>query len=150
MSDAVVSDAHVRLAIYEHFVRTAHAPSAGNLAANLGTTETGVVSAFHRLADDHSLVLRPGTDTILMAHPLSADPTGYETHIDGMTYSPNCGWDAMGIAAMIGKPARVTFRCPDCGGPIEFSIADGRLDTDWLRVHFAVPARQWWDDIAYT
>jgi hypothetical protein len=47
--------------------------------------------------------------------------------------------------------ARVESTCPDCGDRLELEVRDGELVRGReLLVHFVVPARRWWEDIAFT
>jgi hypothetical protein len=85
-----------------------------------------------------------------MAHPLSAVATPFLVHVGGRSYWPNCAWDALGVAAMVGGSARIEARCGDCAAPLDFEVVDGRLRSGPFRLHFAVPARRWWEDIAFT
>ena len=40
--------------------------------------------------------------------------------------------------------------CPDCGRPMGLRVQGGVLQEQDGVAHFAVPARQWWDNIGYT
>jgi hypothetical protein len=71
-----VFDARVRHEMMAQFVRRTTAPSPGDVAGALGASTARVRAAFRRLADAHVLVLRAGSEDIVMAHPLSAVPTG--------------------------------------------------------------------------
>jgi hypothetical protein len=68
------------------------------------------------------------------------------------TYScfGNCIWDALGIAAMLKQNARIKTACGDCGTAMEVAIIDGEVQGGLGSIHFAIPARQWWDDIVFT
>jgi hypothetical protein len=45
----------------------------------------------------------------------------------------------------------VSSDCRDCGEPLELEVRRGVLIRGAeLLVHFVVPARHWWDDIAFT
>jgi alkylmercury lyase-like protein len=145
-----VFDARVRHEMMAQFVRRTTAPSPGDVAGALGASTARVRAAFRRLADAHVLVLRAGSEDIVMAHPLSAVPTPFRVHVAGRAYWPNCAWDALGVAAMFGADARIEASCGDCALPCRIAVVDGRLLCDPLRFHFAVPARRWWDDIAFT
>jgi Alkylmercury lyase len=143
-------DGRVRLAILERFAARGEAPSAADVATAIGEDADTVAQACSRLADDHVLVLRPGTGEIWMAHPFSAVPTGFRVVTDRGSSYGNCIWDALGIPAMLAADARIETTCPDCGEPLELRVRDGDLEPlDWV-AHFAVPAARWWDDIGHT
>jgi hypothetical protein len=61
-----------------------------------------------------------------------------------------CVWDAFGIPAMLGEDATISTSCADCSEPLEFRVVDRSLQPTDAAAHFAVPARRWWDNIAYT
>jgi Alkylmercury lyase len=140
----------VRLHIYEQMIETAAAPSPAEAARALGVPEADVESAFRALAEARLLVLRPGTTTIWMAMPFSNAQTAFTVISGGRAYYANCAWDAFGIAALLRADARIFTTCGDCGGALERKIAGGALTELRGVVHFALPARRWWDDIAFT
>ena len=138
----------VRLFIYRHFLETAHAPSASTIAASVNATGAIVSSALRRLADLHAIVLAPASIDIWMAHPFSAVPTPYPVTIAGRTYWANCAWDAAGVLSLAGDGESHT-RCGDCGQEVGFAVERGRVSGDGI-VHFVVPARRFWENIAFT
>jgi hypothetical protein len=138
----------VRGAIYAWLLGTSQAPDAATLAAAVGATDSDVVAALHRLAELHLLVLAPRTNDIWMAHPFAAIPTAFPVSAGGHTYYANCAWDAAGILSLTGDGS-CTTRCGDCGRPMTFGVQGGTFHGDGV-VHFAVPARRFWDDIGFT
>lgn len=143
-------DRRVRLATYRHFVERAAAPTPADLAGPLGTTPGAVRAAWERLAESHVLVLHPDTGALWMAMPFSAVPTGFRVHAAGRAWWANCAWDALGISAMLGEPARIEATCGDCGEALPVETTGRELARGEGVVHFAVPARQWWEDIGFT
>jgi len=83
-----------------------------------------------------------------MAHPFSAVPTPYPVTIAGRTYWANCAWDAAGVLSLAGDGESHT-RCGDCGQEVGFAVERGRVSGDGI-VHFVVPARRFWENIAFT
>jgi hypothetical protein len=67
----------------------------------------------------------------------------------GTSYSANCAWDAYGIAAMIDRDTQCVARCPDCGDRMDLSVKRGAVGTKGM-VHFVVPPRRFWDNVAFT
>jgi Alkylmercury lyase len=132
------------------FVELTRPPTTREIAAAIGAQPGDVRAAYQRLAQGKAIVLRPGTDELLMAHPLSAVPTRYRVYVGDRAYSPNCGWDALGVAAMLDADARVEGTCGDCDEPLALEVRDGSIRAEPLRVHFAVPPRLWWEDILFT
>jgi hypothetical protein len=88
------------------------------------------------LAAKHVVVLDAG-GRIVMAHPFAAPPGGCTVEAGGRVWWGNCAWDGFGIAAALGLREAVV----ESGGV----RAEGRAV-----LHVAVPARAWWDDIAFT
>jgi Alkylmercury lyase len=144
-------DLRVRSEVYAAFVRDGWAPRAADTAAALGLAPEEVEDAFRRLHDAHALVLQPGSAEIRMLNPFSAVETPHRVESGGRSWFANCAWDALGIPAALHADGRVESRCPDCGELLELEVRDGVLARGAeLLVHFVVPARQWWDDIAFT
>jgi hypothetical protein len=56
----------------------------------------------------------------------------------------------LGIVSLLGGRGRVRTACPDCQEPISLEVVDRQLQQVDAVVHFAVPARLWWDDIIHT
>jgi len=145
------SDWQIRLYIYETLVDSGWAPSAQDLAARFGVTMDDMQLALNRLHDAHALVLREGIGDILMANPLSAAPTDYRVLIDDRELYANCAWDSLGIPAMLGAEARIQARHPLSGEIIEYAVKAGQLrDARDKIAHFALPFRNWYDDIVDT
>lgn len=139
----------VRLFIYRHFEDTAQAPGTETIARATRLDSDHVVAALRRLADLHALVLAPASTTIWMAHPFSAVPTAYPVDVSNKTYWANCAWDAAGILSLLGEDGESRTRCADCGEDVAIVVRNGRLVSDGV-VHFVVPPRRFWDNVAYT
>jgi hypothetical protein len=144
----------VRLKVYDLFVTTGRCPKMAEVARALGCGLSDVTSAFQELAAAHVLVLQASGGEILMANPLSAMPTPFvvETQSDGGTGSwyGNCIWDALGVIAMLQGDGRVVTSCGCCGESMTVSVRNGAVEaTPPGIVHFAIPAKHWWDDIIF-
>ena len=96
------------------------------------------------------IVLAPGLKNIEMAHPFSALPTAYRVESGGVAYWANCAWDALGIAAILGRDTQSLARCGDCAEPVDLSVRDGAPVSPDGVVHMLVPAARFWQDIRYT
>lgn len=144
-------DLRIRTHVYASFSRDGTARTPGQAAAELDLAEGEVAAAYRRLHDAHALVLRPGSGEILMLNPFSAVETPHRVEAAGRTWFANCAWDALGIPAALHADGAVRSSCPDCGEPLRLAVRGGELVRgDDLLVHFVVPARHWWDDIAFT
>jgi hypothetical protein len=149
--DAASIDRDVRLAIYRSVVEAERPPTAPELARVLGLPIAEIETSFGRLADDHVIVLAPGTPYIWMASPFSAIPTPFAVTVGRRRYFANCIWDALGIPACLHADARIETSCPDCSEPVALEVRDDALDASAEgAIHFVVPAARWWDDIGST
>lgn len=144
------TDQKVRLAVYRHFVSTGTAPDLPALAALLALTAEQIESALRRLGAQHVLVLEEATSRIRMAMPFSGVPTPYRVETARGAWWANCGWDALGIPAMLNEDARITTRCQDCDVPLSLTVERGQLRERDGVLHFLVPAARWWQDIGFT
>jgi len=149
-TDPAVLDQQVRLRIYDDFLKLGEAPSSDYLARVLRTPLDEVRSSLARLAAARSLVLQENGE-ILMANPLSAVPTGFVVRVADRNWFANCIWDALGLIAMVGGHGEVATSCGCCAFRMEIEVQGGRLKLpgDAAVAHFAIPARQWWDDIVF-
>ncbi|MGZ4809040.1 MAG: organomercurial lyase [Thermoanaerobaculia bacterium] len=147
--DAENIDARVRAQVYDHTMRTGAPPTIASVAADLSMDRDRVATAFRRLADAHMLVLQPDRGEILMAPPFSAVPTSFRVATRSLSAYANCIWDALGIPIMLHSDARIVTSCGDCGALAEIDVEKNAIRGEGL-LHFAIPARQWWDDIVFT
>jgi hypothetical protein len=144
-------DLRIRNETYSSFVRIGTPPSPEETATALGVSPNEVVAARRRLHDAHALVLQPDGSGIRMLNPFSAVETPHRVEAGARSWFANCAWDALGIPAALHTDGRIESACPDCGESLELEVRDGELARGaQLLVHFVVPARRWWDDIAFT
>lgn len=142
-------DRHVREFAYDIAMQRGSPPTLAETSAALSIPLEDVHSAFQRLAEGHILVLQPENGEILMANPFSAVPTPFLVELETFSCFGNCIWDALGIAAMLKRDARIKTACGDCGTAMELSIVNGQVKGDQGIIHFALPALRWWEDIVF-
>ena len=143
-------DNDVRLQLYREFVGTGEPPSAESLAARMQAPVAEIRGALERLAAGKALVLQPESREVLMASPLCAVPTPFRVRTRGKALFGTCIWDAMGIVAMLGTDAVLDTSCGCCGEAMALEFRDGEpLPAEGI-VHFAIPARRWWENIVFT
>ena len=142
-------DSRVRGYVYDMILRDGEVPSISEVAREVCAPEEDVRSALQRLGDARMLVVQPDTGAIIMAPPFSAVPTPFRVFIPPRSFFANCIWDALGVAAMLKKDARIETSCGDCGKPQTLTVRDAAPHGGGV-MHFAVPARQWWNDIVFT
>jgi hypothetical protein len=144
----------VRVRLYEMFIESGRCPSKAEVAADLKSSADDVGAAFNELATAHMLVLQPASGEILMANPLSAVPTPFVVEAGEGTgkrnWYGNCIWDALGVISMLHSDGRVLASCGCCGESMIVSVRHGKVACAPPGiVHFALPARQWWNDIVF-
>lgn len=145
------TDLSVRAAVYDSVMSRSKPFTAHELSqALLDLSLAEVKASLERLASGKVLVLQPESREVLMAPPFSAIPTPFAVLAADRMYFGNCIWDALGIPAMLSCDARVETSCGCCGEAMSMTIADQSLQTSEGLVHFAIPARRWWEDIVYS
>ena len=82
--------------------------------------------------------------------PFSAVPTDYRVDWGAQSAFANCAWDALGIAAALGRNATISTHDPLTGEPLSVTVRDGEARPTEYVVHFAVNAAEWWQDIGFT
>ena len=142
-------DARIRHAIYKTFAEGG-IPRTTTLCKQLRLQEPELRAAMDRLHNSHAIVLEPRTREPWMALPFSSVPTAFSVEGGGRSWFANCAWDAFGIPILAGVDAVIHTTCPDCDGQIVYRIEERRIVDAHGVVHFAVPAKQWWDNIGYT
>ena len=134
----------LRLEIYRRFADMGRAPARGELAGALACGVAEVEQGLRELAAGHVIVLLPGTCEIAMAHPFSGVPTAFAVRSGGVSYWANCAWDALGIAAILHRDTESRTE------EFDLSVREGKPVNASGVVHLLVPAKRFWDDIAYT
>lgn len=140
----------VRVHLFRTAAETARVPQAAEIAEALRRPEGEIREALKHLAAGKVLILAPNDGNIWAANPFCAVPSGFRVLADERTYWGICIWDSLGIAAALGKDAVIRAPCGDCGEPMELRVEGDRLVRSEGVIHFAVPARRWWDNIGFT
>jgi hypothetical protein len=142
-------DWSLRLFVYQFLVECERAPTLDETTSALGITLERAREAYASLHGRHALFLEPGTLDVRMAHPFSARPTPFRVHVATHAYYANCAWDMLGIPAALHADARIEAVYTDTGEAAQFSVADGQVHGSGA-VSFALPFRQWYDDLVFT
>jgi len=143
-------DIDLRNGTYRRFVELGRAPAVDEVAQAMGWTTADVRAGWHRLHEQHALVLNPATTELRMANPFSAVPTAYRVRAAGRWWYANCAWDAFGICAALHTDGRIETSCPDCLEPLAIDVKNKQPERTDLLFHCVVPAARWWDDIIFT
>ena len=143
-------DLSVRMQLYREFVQTGRPPSAERIAKTIGASVDDVRPAMERLAAGKVIVLQPDSREILMANPLCAVPTPYVVHAGAQSFFGSCVWDALGIIAMLKMDAALETSCACCGEAMAIEKCGEELRPIQGIIHFAIPAKRWWENIVFT
>ena len=143
-------DITTRAAVYDSVMELARPFTSAELSHKLGLPPAEVKESLERLASGRVLVLQPESREVLMAPPFSAIPTPFAVSARDRVYFGNCIWDALGIPAMLSCDGRVETSCGCCGEAMSMTVSDRSLQEAEGIVHFAIPARRWWEDIVFS
>lgn len=144
----------IRKFVFDRFLERAHAPSAPEIATEMGLDLDRTRRSLQTLDAEHHLKLLEGTFRILMAFPFSDLATPYiVTRGNGSRYFANCAWDAIAFHAMLGEAVRIDSFCDACGKGLRFGLSGGGPAPDFEPlpvVELRLPAADWWKDITRT
>src|ERR1051326_6237210 len=150
MSMSADFDTAVRLALYREFVRMGSAHTAEALAAGMQSSTAEIRAALERLAAGKAIVLQPESRNILMANPLSAVPTPFRVQTPGHSFFGSCVWDGLGLMAMIRTDSVLDTSCACCGEAMTIGMRGAEIGPASGVIHFAIPAKRWWENIVFT
>ncbi len=150
MGEQISFDTQVRLSYYQDFVETGRSPSARRLAEILAVPEAGIRASLERLYAGKVLVLQQESREVMIAHPLSAIPTPHAVYARSKMFFATCAWDALGVFALLEAGGIAETSCPCCGESMTIKVADGHPLPAQGLLHFALPARDWWQNIVFT
>jgi hypothetical protein len=143
-------DRKVRGFIYNFTMERGYPPKLADAAEEFSVPLDEILASFRRLAAARIIVQQRDSGEILMANPFSAVPTPFLVKLDNYDCFANCIWDALGIPAMMKKDAGIQTSCADCGTAFEIRIVENTVLGEPGLLHFAIPARRWWEDIVFT
>ncbi len=126
------------------------APSVAELAERFACSRETLSAALRALADDHGVVLHPGSDEVWVVHPFSNAPTAFAVRAGERRWWANCAWCALGVAELAGGSAEIATTLGAEGEPARVRIAGGRLLDPGYVVHFPIPMTRAWDNVLYT
>ena len=104
-----------------------------------------------------ALALQPGAAQAVLqearACALLGRPLEAAALVEGMAktdLNDRMRLDALGILAILHADGVMRSACACCGAAMELKVRSGTLEVAQGVVHFAVPAKRWWDDIVFT
>jgi hypothetical protein len=124
-------------------------PSRDALLARLKCSDVELDRAFGALAEEHGVVLHPGSHCVWVIHPFSLAPTLFLVQSGDRAWWGNCAWCSLGIAALVGS-CTITTTLGAEHEQIQLTVKDGELSRTDLVVHFPIPMTQAWDNVIYT
>jgi hypothetical protein len=145
-----MNDSSLHEAIISFFLEHQRPPTVRDIALRFRCDEAAARLGLRALAENHGVVLHPGSDEIWVAHPFSAAPTTCVVRSGSRTWWGNCAWCSLGLAHLAGGTAVIETRLGAIDDPVTIRIEHGTLiDTDYV-VHFPIPMRRAWDNVIYT
>jgi hypothetical protein len=142
-------DFRLRLFVYRQMIRTGRCPTVAEMAKSLKSSTRTVLSSLSRLSESHAFMQQESGE-LWRAAPFSAIPTTFPVTVGTRSWFGNCIWDALGIPAMLGKDARIDASCGCCNLAMPVEIRNGKLAAPLGIIHIAVPACEWYKDVAFT
>lgn len=133
-------DSHVRVEAFRAIYQ-GRAPSASELAGQLGVKEEAVEEAIGRLLD-RGLATVDADGRVSGSHGLSLSPTDHRVRFDVGERFVWCAFDAVGIPAALAVDAQVHSRCFHCGDAVGLTIRTGEpqgVAADSLRISVTIP-----------
>jgi alkylmercury lyase-like protein len=142
-------DVRLRRFIFDHLVRTGRAPLIAQMAKELRHPVSEVNQALDRLCATHAFI-RSERGELWRAAPFSAVPTSFTAQVGKRSWWGNCIWDALGILAALHRDGSVLASCGCCNTGMTLHVRRNSIQEKEGLIHFAVPARHWYDDIVFT
>ena len=140
----------LRSFVYDHLVANGWPPTLDEIAKHFGTTRSLARQKLAALKIGKTILVHPESGEIWMAGPFSAAKTDYQVVAGDRSWWANCAWDMLGIPMVLNAPLEARTKCTDCGSPMTIDCSPSHPPTVDAVVHFLVPARRWYEDIAFT
>ena len=142
-------DPRLRLFVYRQMIRTGRCPTVAEMASSLKSPLRNIRSSLSRLSESHAFMPQENGELWRVA-PFSAIPTAFPVTVGKRSWFGNCIWDALGIPAMLSQNARIGASCACCNLAMPIEVRAGKLLSTRGVIHIAVPACEWYKDVAFT
>jgi hypothetical protein len=140
----------LRIFVYDHLAANGLPPTLSQIAAHFGTTRDAARKELGALKIGKTILVHPDSGEIWMAGPFSAARTDYKVVAGDRSWWANCAWDMLGIPMVLNEVVEGRTRCTDCGAAMTIDCSQLHPPKVDAVVHFLVPARRWYEDIAFT
>ena len=145
-----VTNSFLHAALINFAIEHGYAPSTRELASRLDASESEIADALQVLADDHGVVLHPGTTRPWVVHPFAFAPTNFLLRSGDRQWWGNCAWCGLGAAHLLNRDLEIVTTLGADGKQVVLRVVGGELlDTNFV-VHFPVPMRDAWQNVVYT
>jgi hypothetical protein len=142
-------EARLRLFVYRHILRYEKSPTLAEMVKSLASSTRQVRASLARLSQSHALMMQDNGE-LWRAAPFSCIPTAFPVRVGRRSWFANCIWDALGIPAMLGRGASIEASCGCCNSRMPIEVRAGKVFSGRGIIHIAVPARDWYKDVAFT
>ncbi len=140
----------IRYQVNRFIYERGFAPNTLQLAELLSVDEAEIKTGLTQLAENHAIVLHPGTHHIWVAHPFALSPTLFWVKSGEKTWWGNCIWCALGIAALAKADTEIHTKVNGEQDSLVIHVKNGAVQETNLLVHFPIPAKRFWDNVVYT
>ena len=130
-------------------IRTGQCPTVAAMAKSLKSSAKSIRASLSRLSESHAF-MQQETGELWRVAPFSTIPTAFPVTAGRRSWFANCIWDAFGVPAMLGRDAHIGASCGCCNLAMPIEVRDGKLRSGAGIIHIAVPAREWYKDVAFT
>ena len=130
-------------------IRTGECPPIAEMCKSLKASPKLVRASLARLSESHAFMQQENGELWRVA-PFSTIPTPFPVTVGKRSWFGNCIWDALGIPAMLGKNAKIGASCGCCNLAMPIDVRGAKLHAGRGLIHIAVPARDWYKDVAFT
>ena len=144
----------VRKFVYDRFRETSYPPVVEEVGRQFDLRRREAADTLKTLESNKLLVLMPGTERILMAHPFSAIATPFRVwNREGQRFFANCAYDSITMHLTLEEDVRIESFCHHCGELIQIELTNETVRSAQPKntiVYLGLPFARWWDNIVHT
>lgn len=140
----------IRYQVNRFIFDNGYAPAVEQLAGLLNLSENEIENGLTALANNHAIVLHPGSFNIWVAHPFALFPTLFWVETAEKQWWGNCPWCSLGIASLTKTDTNIFTKLKGEREPLKIEIKSNKIIQQNYLVHFPIPAGKFWDNVIYT